>query len=729
MKTFIIKLKVIHSKLMLIANVKAHAGAIRRVAAPVLIAFVLTFSIPGIDAYAHTPHDGVQALGVSPEFATDKTLFLAVAGPLTSWRFQDILRSTNGGTTWTNIPNGMDHPFKFTAIRVSPSFGNDNTVFAATRGGGIYQSLDRGDSWQHFNTGLSDLALRVLKLEIAGSKGAEYVLFAADVSGALFRRSKTQANWVQVQAKSNVAVIAVSPGFTVDGTAITADATGSLRISTDGGNNWNNLGNPASAIVHDIAIAPGDGQEIFLATSKGIFYRENSSSTFAKKVSNLPAEAVNNIAVSPDYLTDHTVFCTTVTRSVYKSTNGGDSWTLYRSGAGITNQTTALNEFSELQVSNKFSTDHSVFLSAYAGLFISGDGGITWKEKQTRLNLLTGLALSPNFITDHRVIATSYTGTLYTSANSGTTWAKGSWPNRSRLNTFDAGFVQNSAGIPKAISATAGQWGISGDYGNTWTVKFFGSFPDISTAPVSPTVQAISPNFNNDREIYFGTRVHGILQTLDGGAHWRTMRGVPSSPQITSLAISPNYTNDGTAFAANYAGTVWRTTDGGDSWLRIGASSIVSLLGPAEKYIWIAISPDFASDQLVLAGTNKGIYRSSNGGDDWTPLINDQIGPSDNVIQQIVFSPNFRNDRIVYVHVRGRGLYRVNLKLGSNGWEVASAPQNVGQWLLEHNIEFTEFHLSPGFAQDATLLGATRDTVYISKDGGLNWTEAGDPTP
>lgn len=711
------------------ANINVQAGATRRAAVPVLIAFVLTFGVTVIDAYAHTPHDGVFALGVSPEFADDKTLFLATAGPLTSWRFHDILRSTDAGTTWTNIPNGMDHPFRFTAIRVSPHFGNDHTVFAATRGGGIYQSLDRGDSWQTFNTGLTNLALRVLKLEIAGSGGADYVLFSSDVSGALFRRSRTQANWVQVQDKSSVAVIGVSPDFAQDGTAITADATGNLRISADGGNNWNNLGNPTGAIVYDIAIAPGSGEEIFLATSNGIYYSENSGSAFTKKVSNLPAGAVNNIAVSPNYLTDHTVFCTTITKSVFKSTNGGDSWMLYQSGAGITHQTTALNEFSELQVSNTFTADQSVFLSAYAGLFISRDGGIIWKEKQTRLNLLTGLALSPHFINDHRVIATSYTGTLYTSANSGATWSKGSWPNRSRLNTFDAGFVQNSTGIPRAVSATAGQWGLSGDYGNTWNVKFFGSFPDISTAPVSPTVLAVSPDFDNDREIYFGTRVHGILQTVDGGAHWRTMRGVPSSPQITGLVISPNYTNDRTAFAANHAGTVWRTTDGGESWLRIGASSIVSLAGPAEKYIWIAISPDFASDQLVLAGTNKGVYHSGNAGGNWAPLINDQIGPSNNVIQQIEFSPNFSNDRIVYVHVRGRGLYRVNLKPGSSGWEVASAPQNVGQWLLEHNIEFTEFHLSPGFAQDATLLGATRDTVYISKDGGLNWTEAGDPTP
>lgn len=64
--------------------------------------FVLTLLavvISSTDTYAHNPHDPVQGLGVSPDFSNDQTLFLATDGELTTWRYQDILRSTDGGVT------------------------------------------------------------------------------------------------------------------------------------------------------------------------------------------------------------------------------------------------------------------------------------------------------------------------------------------------------------------------------------------------------------------------------------------------------------------------------------------------------------------------------------------------------------------------------------------------------------------------------------------------------
>src|SRR4029077_4370340 len=98
------------------------------------------------------------------------------------------------------------------------------------------------------------------------------------------------------------------------------DDSGELWISTDGGGSWVDHGQPAAAVIYDMAIAPGGAKEIFLPTSRtGIFYSANSGKSFSNIVANLPAEAVNNVAVSPNYKADHTVFCTTPTHSVYKS--------------------------------------------------------------------------------------------------------------------------------------------------------------------------------------------------------------------------------------------------------------------------------------------------------------------------------------------------------------------------------------------------------------------------
>lgn len=722
MKTFtkqicrktLIKLQMIHSGLAAITGMKYRIDATRRIAA--LITFALALSMTSINTQAHTPHDMVLALGISPNYVNDKTLFLATDGPYTGWRYPDLLRSTDGGLTWTHLPNGMDHSYQIDAIRVSPDFSNDQIVFVATPGGGIYRSTDRGDSWQNFNTGIPAWSRNIVKMETAGS-GSSYSVFVVLSNGKIYRSTSTQTNWVLLSGNSNVKLIATASD---SATVITADETGNLRISVNGGDNWSDLGNPAIGTIYRIAIAPGGGQEIFLATSNGVFYSNDSGVTFTSKTNNLPAGAINTLVVSPDYLNDRTVYCTSLTQAVFKSTDGGDSWTFFESGAKITNQTTATNEFSELQISSAYATDQTVFLSAFDGLFITRNGGTSWTQRQTRSNVITSLALSPNFPDDQKAIVTTYWGGgYYHSSDSGATWTVGNWPNPRKLTVFDVNFAPNPAGTPTAVSAIAGFLAISSDYGTNWDRTVIPKLPDISPSPVTTTVLAVSPDFHNDQEIFLGTRRHGVLQTLDGGKNWRGMQGVPKAANVnlTSVIVSPNYANDRTVFASNNAGEVWRTTDGGDTWSRVGASSIISIGFAKQRYTWLAVSPDFATDQLVLVGTNNGVYRSINGGDDWEPLLSTEIGPT-SLIQQIEFSPGFGSDRTIYVTVRGRGLYSVTL--GNDGL-VASAPQNVGQWLLDRNIQFTEFRLSSGFAQDATILGAARDSIYISRDGGLAW--------
>ncbi|SEQ22087.1 WD40/YVTN/BNR-like repeat-containing protein [Nitrosomonas ureae] len=693
-----------------------------------LFAFLILLCISSNKIHAHNPHDMVFGLGISPNYATDKTLFLSTDAEATSDQYTNILRSSDGGATWIRLPNGLDNVFADISIRVSPNYGTDNTVFATTKGDGVYQSVDQGNSWQLSNTGLFNL--KVKELTIAKLGNNDYVVFLTTMNGQLYRRSRTETTWTRLQNSTlGIQLVAVSPSFTTDLTAITVNKTGNLQKSTDGGFTWNSIGNIAGTTFHDIAMSGGNPKEVFLATADGIYYSDNTGATFTLKPANLPLEAINNVSLSPNYLTDRTVFCTSLTKAVYKSTDGGDSWTYHASGAAVTGQTAALEEFSELQVSNTFSADQTVFLSAYDGLFISKDGGITWAQKQTRRNLLTGVALSPNFINDQSVIATTYFGGgIYTSTDRGATWTmdRTGWPVPNSLSlpmsAFDVNFSQNQSGSPTAVaSRNTGHIGFSNDFGQNWTTKFIPKITEISPFAVYINAFVLSPTFETDREIYLGTRSHGILQTLDGGNSWRWLRGVPTTSHIVSLAISPNYANDRTAFTANRSGEVWRTTDGGNSWLQSRNFDAITLRGlPGQQHLSIAVSPQFAADKLVFIGTSNGLYRSKNGGNVWTTMTQNHIGPG-NAIHQVEFSPNFSNDRLIFVNVHGKGLYKIKL---NNKGNIATS-KNIGTSLLQENIQFTEFRLSPGFALDATILGVARDSTYISNDGGLTWTLAG----
>ncbi|MBY0475306.1 MAG: hypothetical protein K2Q13_09645 [Nitrosomonas sp.] len=711
---------------MLVNINKIQINFIRRIA--VVTTFFLAIATTGMNTHAHTPHDMVLAFAASPDYANDKTMFLVTDGAYTGWRYDEILRSTDGGLNWINIPNGMNHAFEYSVLRVSPKFSTDQTVFAGLKGkGGIYRSINRGDSWEPYNTGLAASNLIVRKMEVAESSSG-YVLFFADANGALFRRANTNTNWVQVLDKTNkVTVIAISPDYATDNTLVVASDTGYLRKSTNGGNDWTELGNPTGTIIYDMAIAPGSAAEMFLATpSFGIFYSSDGGNTFINKGNNLPNEAINNIAISPNYAIDRTVYCTSLRQSAFKSTDNGNNWTLFNSGAKVTQQTGLLNEMTDLQISRTYATDKTVFLPVFDGLFISKNSGTTWQQRQTRMGLMTGLALSTSFNSDQDMIATTYVGRgIAISANGGTTWSTSGWPNPSgrKMNFFDSQVVSNSNGSQTVVSATNSYVGSSLDFGASWTVKFVPRFPAINPDLVTFTSLAASPNFTNDKEIYLGSRFHGVLHTKDAGKTWQLQRGVPLTNPVTNIAVSPNYANDRTTFVATRSGQVWRTQNGGDTFLRVGTSSIVSTGSVGQRYTWVAVSPQFATDNLVLVGTNNGIYRSADGGTTWTKEIHASVG-SNAVVQQVEFSPNFGTDRKAFVNVRGKGLFRVNL---NGGGAVVSSLNTTLSLLTNENIQFTEFQISPTYAVDSTIVGAARKNIYKSTNGGSTWAVAGFP--
>jgi photosystem II stability/assembly factor-like uncharacterized protein len=687
----------------------------------------LLLALLSSEVCAHNPHDPALALGVSPDYANDRTLFVSTFAEW-NWGYKDILRSTDGGATWTKLPRGLDNRTPVAAIRVSPSFALDGTVYAATLGDGVYASADRGNSWQLINTGLS--GKNVSELKIAGSPFGGHTLFVAPTTGGLYRRASTQSAWQQVLGTSiRVTVVTPSPDFTADLTVLAADAAGNLRISNDGGLSWVMLGNPAGAVIYDMAIAPGGAREIFLATSRrGIYYSANSGASFRNIVANLPDEAVNNIAVSPKYAADHTVFCTTPTRSVYKSANAGASWTLMPTGAVITGQAaTPLTEFSELQVSNTYASDGAVFLSAFDGLFVSSNAGTAWTQRQTRVGLVTGLAFSTAFATDRHVMASNYAeGGLYSSADRGSTWTRvwdGWFHPGNSLSSFAIDFVRNHVGPPLAVATkNFSQIGLTSDYGATWHVLAIPNMPDASQAlfPVYPNVMSVSPQYDKDREIYLGTRRQGLLHTRDGGTTWVASRDVPTTKEIMATGVSPDYAHDHLAIAVTGDGQVWRTTNSGSQWSRAGNPTIKTRSG--QRVPGIAFSPNFAADHLVLVGTNNGVYVSTDAGADWKGANDASIGPA-SIIQQLEFSPDFATDHLLFANVRAHGLYR--MAMSASGAVTSSV--NIGGTLLARNIQFTVFHLSPSFRTDATILGASGRDVYRSTDGGQTWTLVGSP--
>ncbi len=99
------------------------------------------------DGYSHSPHDVIDSLELSPHYEQDRTIFIIIS--------DHLRKSTNGGYSWKELVNGLDHKHLLSSIAISPSFESDRTLFVSSDGDGIFRSDDSGKTWEKVNRGLN----------------------------------------------------------------------------------------------------------------------------------------------------------------------------------------------------------------------------------------------------------------------------------------------------------------------------------------------------------------------------------------------------------------------------------------------------------------------------------------------------------------------------------------------------------------------------------------------
>lgn len=466
--------------------------------------FVLILSLfDRYAAFAHSPHDEIYTLDISPTYAQDKTLFAVVRN--------NLLKSQDGGSSWKRIVRGLDNQFAdFSSLVFSQE---SNSLFLSSNGTGIYKSQDNGSSWFKVNNRLDNLNIGLLSIS------TNQVVFAAGASKGLYKTNNGGKDWVQViNSSSPITAIAASDNEY----KLVGDAQGILDLSTDGGNVWRQRFQFLnSGAIRAIAISPNFSvdQTFFVGTAKGgIFKTVNGGTSFLAVNNGVLDKNIKSLVLSPNYRTDATVFASTWHQAVFRSNNGGDTW--QKNSQGITTDPQAdefkVPQFRDLRISQTFAGDKTIFLAGFDGLFKSTDGGLVWKQMDTLpRSLILGLALSPSYRDDHTVAVTTYIGGFYKTINKGITWAainKGLQSTRIGDLVFSPNYRLDNT----IFSYTSNFLLKSTDRGNNWRKISCGG----SALPkFAPTRIAISPSFTSDGTIYFGTRNGKILRSKDSGEH------------------------------------------------------------------------------------------------------------------------------------------------------------------------------------------------------------------
>jgi len=184
-------------------------------------------------------------------------------------------------------------------------------------------------------------------------------------------------------------------------------------------------------------------------------------------------------------------------------------------------------------------------------------------------------------------------------------------------------------------SASGGLWKTENG-GTTWTSIFDEqpviSMGDVALAPTDPDIVWLGTGEQNSvRSSQFG---NGVYRSDDGGETWRHM-GLEGSRHIGRILIHPENADIvyvaamGSLWGPNPERGLYRTTDGGETWTQ--------LLRPSEYtgVVEVQMHPDnpdvlFAASfqrerrmwSMVGGGEEGGLYRSNDGGESWSEVGN-----------------------------------------------------------------------------------------------------------
>jgi photosystem II stability/assembly factor-like uncharacterized protein len=296
-------------------------------------------------------------------------------------------------------------------------------------------------------------------------------------------------------------------------------------------------------------------------------------------------------------------------------------------------------------------------LKQKTNLYQTTNSGANWTPKPTGISSsIRSLAFDPTM--PSTLYAGTYNG-LYQSTDSGNTWARtgnaGIPANRTFLNVY---VDPTQPSTIYAGTQTAGMLK-STNRGDTWTQV------NLGNNNTSGRVMAFAPS--NPSTIYI-TCTNKICKSVDGGNTWSSAGAGLFANESQVIAVDP--TNSSIVYSGTFGGGVYKTTDGGNTWNAIN-SGLEATFG---NYITsLAIDPLTPSTIYVGSGyaNNSGaIFKSVNGGGNWT-AINNGV-PSNYQINALLIDAN--SSSTLYAATAGGGILKTT-NAGGN-W----TPVNSGLW-------------------------------------------------
>ena len=315
-----------------------------------------------------------------------------------------------------------------------------------------------------------------------------------------------------------------------------------------------------------------------------------------------PHEQISDVAVSPSFATDHTVFTISDGRPL-RSTDGGKHWVEIE--RGLTGESVAQYAFSPVDPKIMYLSTRG------SGVFRSDDAGLSWRRANSGASpAYTADIVVSQSSSDVVVADDGLLGGLTRSTDSGATWTPVSGIGGAKAMTFVPGKPGNLV-----VGDKSGSLLVSHDDGAT--------FARAGEAAGGASILVLAVGSNQSASTVFaGTSKGDVLVSSDAGDSWSKLGpGIPND-QITGLVPSSDYATDKTLWASTWHHGPYRSTDGAKTWKP--AAKGVTTDPQADdlgfpQFGSIAIVPESGNRQLYLVGYD-GLFTSSDGGARWAEL-------------------------------------------------------------------------------------------------------------
>ncbi|MGI9159172.1 MAG: fibronectin type III domain-containing protein, partial [Saprospiraceae bacterium] len=408
----------------------------------------------------------------------------------------NLWRSVNGGSSWSLVNfwhNGA--PPGVAVVHADKHFlgwRDNNTLFQGCDGG-IYRSTNNGTSW----TDLSNTMVISQMYRLSVSQADNKVITGLQDNGTKLRG--TSGNWTDVIGGDGMDCL-IHP--TNPNVLYGSFQNGVLHRSLDGGSSWTNIrdnipGQPTGAWVTPMALASNG---TLFAGYTDVWRTTNQGTSWTKISFGLSANNLTSLAVAPS---NPDVLYASDDYSIYRTTNGGSSWSVTPffppGGTWV----------AMLAVSPANPSKVYLVLSGYVSgqkVYRSLDGGSTWSNISGSLpNLPANCILEPSNASDALYVGMDV-GIYYKAPNSNT-WSlyNTGIPNvpirdleiRTATNTLRAATF--GRGLWESPAATGGNTGCAVP-GNLITTNISATSATVSWGIVSGAV-----NYTVQRRVANGT--------------------------------------------------------------------------------------------------------------------------------------------------------------------------------------------------------------------------------